>query len=480
MHMTSIFASERVMYVLLYPNIAKEESHEPLCPAIVSTLIDVANKITVIDKKVEDETLKTLVLRHSTQIQQCLNFTALLPMLTNPQLSFLKKDELHVVMKPHTDIQKANNLLQILHQKPISASRKFLVCLWLAREHLGHEDFFCMLWPNLPKTEVSLIIDMCQQSSYASLIPVETPPAFTELQGDLTRHSFRKVEGKLWDNFGRGDYQTLAKISSRLRESPSQEWSIVGKWFNAINCVFIHDCKDHSYCIKNVLEPALQQCQHPAVLNRNILEGRVRLRLAQVYLMSGNKLKAVENSDKARQLLSLTCGYDVAKLLLREAKVMSATQPHRRTEIESMYLAALHNFDEAHTCCKPTVHLSLAAFYLHISFGSKPDPDSAIPIPFEDDVRKAKGQIEALDRLGLFLPSMRVCERNLVMAEILRLEEKLHEAYILFLKTAEDCRNAGLTNLVAIAEHRCKMIKESEEKSAFLDQLLLDIDEEVL
>lgn len=47
---------------------------------------------------------------------------------------------------------------------------------------------------------------------------------------------------------------------------------------------------------------------------------------------------------------------------------MSATQPQRKVEIEAMYLAALHNFDEDHVCCKPTAQLSLAAFYLNISF----------------------------------------------------------------------------------------------------------------
>lgn len=467
-------------------HVGVEDIQQPLCPALVSALLDVAHE-KVLCSTCEHElyvhnekTLKTLVLKHSTQIQQCLNFTALLPTLTNPQTSFLTQEELSFVMKPHTDIQKANNLLQILTQKPISASRKFLVCLWLAREHLGHEDLFCMFWPSLPKTEVALVVDMCQQSQYASSVHPETPPAFTELQGDLTRNSFRKVEGVLWDYFGKCDYQKLAKVTSRLNESPSQEWSIVGKWFNALNCVFVHDCKDHTYCIENVLEPALQQCQHQSVQNHNILEGRIRLRLAQVYLTSGNKLKAIENSEKARQLLSLTCGYDVAKLLLREAKVMSATQPHRRSEIESLYLAALQNFDEAHTCCKPTAHLSLAAFYLNISFGCKPKPESATPVPSKEDIRKAKGQLEALDRLGLMLPSLRQCERNLLMAELLRLEGKLQEAYTMFSETAVESRETGLENLVAIAEHQCKMIRKEEQKSAFLDQLLLDISEKVL
>ena len=124
----------------------------------------------------------------------------------------------------------------------------------------------------------------------------------------------------MWNNFGRGDYQTIAKIASRLKNSPSQEWSIVGKWFNAINCMFVHSCKDHNYCIQNVLEPVLEQCEHPSVLNRNILEGRIRLRLAQVYLLSGNKQKAVENSEKARQLLSLTCGYDVVNCFCEKLK----------------------------------------------------------------------------------------------------------------------------------------------------------------
>ena len=465
-----------------------EDIQQPLCPALVSTLLDVANEKVLCSTceselyVCDEKTLKTLVLKHSTQIQQCLNFTALLPMLTNPQISFLTQEELSFVMKPHTDIQKTNNLLQILTEKPISASRKFLICLWLAREHLGHEDLFCMLWPSLPKTEVALIVDMCQQSQYASSIHPETPPAFTELQGDLTRNSFRKVEGVLWDYFSKCEYQKLAKVTSRLNASPSQEWSIVGKWFNALNCVFVHDCKDHKYCIENVLEPALQQCHHQSVLNRNILEGRIRLRLAQVYLMTGNKLKAIENSEKARQLLSLTCGYDVAKLLLREAKVMSATHPHRKAEIESMYLAALHNFDEAHTCCRPTTHLSLAAFYLNISFGSKPKPEleSAVPVPSKEDIRKAKGQLEALDRLGLMLPSLRHCERNLLVAELLRLEGKLQEAYTMFSETAVESQETGLKNLVAIAENRCKMIKEEEQKSAFLDQLLQDISEKVL
>ena len=204
-----------------------EDRQQPLCPSLVTTLLDVANdKVLCSTRESEldqcdEKTIKTLVLEHSTQIQQCLDFTTLLPMLTNPQTSFLTQDELSFVVKPQTDIQRTNNLLQVLTRKPISACRKFLVCLWLAREHLGHEDLFCALWPYLPKTEVALVVDMCQQSQYASLVHPETPPAFTELHGDLTRGSFRKVEGILWDCFGKCDYEKLAKVTSKLSTSPS-------------------------------------------------------------------------------------------------------------------------------------------------------------------------------------------------------------------------------------------------------------------
>lgn len=104
--------------------------------------------------------------------------------------------------------------------------------------------------------------------------------------------------------------------------------------------------------------------------------------------------------------------------------------------------------------------------------GSKPNPKSVVCIPPQDDIRKAKGQLEVLDRLGLFLPSLRQCERNLLIAEILRLEDKFEAAHTLFSKTVEDSHKTGLMNVVVIAEHRCTMIKQSQEKSKFIDELL--------
>ena len=109
-------------YVLYIGN---EERHKPPCSAVVSTLVDVANEAALVNRFnacCKEETVKTIVLKHSTQIQQCLNFTVLLPMLTNPEISFLTQDELQFVINAHTDTQKANNLLQLLTQKPISAS----------------------------------------------------------------------------------------------------------------------------------------------------------------------------------------------------------------------------------------------------------------------------------------------------------------------------------------------------------------------
>ena len=426
----------------------------------------------------KSQNLKTLILRHSTQIQQSLNFTSLLPSLIHPDLNFMNSEEVDSLKKKPTNSQKANELLIFLERKPISACRKFLASLMVAREHLGHEDLFCTIWPQLSEVEATLVSELCESMSSAWSVSPGVPPSFVELQGDLTSSKFKKVEKVMWNHYGEGQYDKLASITGRLQNSPCLEWDIVGKWFESENCVFIHGCKesDHSNCLNKSLMPALDLCHNPAVQNTNILEGRVRLRLAQIYLRRGDKAKAIENSDKARELLSLTRGYDVAKLLLREAKVLSATQPHRRPDIESLYIGALQNFEEdTYICCRPTVHLSLAAFYLHISFDSAPELGSAPPSLNREEIQKAKAQLEALAKLNLFLPCMRVCEQKLLCAELLRLEGKLDEALVGFKETMKASEENRRHCLVAICKHQCLVIEKVKEKESFLDELLNEI-----
>ena len=378
----------------------------------------------------------------------------------------MKVSELEHIHRLRGDTLKSNELLLLLAKRSSLAACKFLVCLWLTREHLGHEELFSLIFPKVPEGRIQTIVQLCKSLSPSQ---PQKPPAFIELEGDLTDAKFLKFQSRLWDLFGRGEYNRIAVLTGQLRMGPSPEWAIVGMWFESMNCVFIHQCKDHQLCVGQLLKPALAKCKESLVTNRNILEGRIYLRMSQVYLSRGNKATAAEFYEQAKDLLCFSRGYDRAKLFLREAKVFSSLPFTPQKEIEKMYQFALDNFDENHACCRPTAHLSLAAFYLHVSFGSKPDPSSPAPSVSDEDIRKAKAQLGAVE--GVFLPSLRLCEQRLLEAELLRLEGKLNKAVAAFQETTEMCQKVQLNNLIAIAEHRCQVIKLHTEKDDFLDNL---------
>ena len=344
----------------------------------------------VVQSRGVSSTVKKVTLKQSSQIQRYLNFTELLPALINPDLQFLRAEEVDHIHRLPSDTQRANELLLALRKRSSQASIKFLACLWLTREHLGHEELFSIIFPQVPENRVQAIIHLCK--SLSSSAP-EKPPAFVELQGDLTDTKFLKVQGYLWELFGKGEYKEIGRLTGQLRSSPSSDWAIVGMWFESMNCMFIHDCKDHSKCVTELLKPALEKCKHPNVTNQNILEGRIYLRMSQVFLTRGEKATATEYSERAKELLLFTRGYDRAKLFLREAKVFSSLSSNPRKEVETLYQFALDNFDEHHACCRPTAHLSLAAFYLHISFGSKLVLESPAPTVSNEDIKSAKAQL---------------------------------------------------------------------------------------
>lgn len=443
-----------------------------------SSLVPYKKDTTVVKSKLKapiknvTSTVKNVTLKHSFQIKNNLNFTELLPALIHPDLQFLKVEELDHIQRLPTYAQKANQLLLVLRRKPSLVSSKFLASLWLTREHLGHEELFSSIFSQVPEDKAQDIIKFCKQTSSSSCAP-EKPPAFVEIQGDLTDAKFLKVQTYLWELFGEGKYNRIAQVTGQLCSSPSPDWVVVGMWFESMNCMFIHDCKDHQKCVSELLKPALEKCKQSNVTNRNILEGRIYLRMAQVFLTRGEKSTATEYSDRAKELLLFTRGYDRAKLFLREAKVFSATSPDLRKEVETLYQFALDNFDENHACCRPTAHLSLAAFYLHISFGSKLVLESPAPSVTDEDVMKARLQLEAVQ--GVFLPAMRLCEQSLLQAELYRLEGKLDKAIETFQKTREMCFSAKLHNLVSVADHRCQLAQLEKDKSDFMDTILEQI-----
>ena len=374
-------------------------------------------------------------------------------------------EEIERIQRLPTDGQKANELLLVLGRRSPQAASKFLACLWLTRGHLGHEELFSNIFPHqVPEEKILDIIQLSK--SYSP----EKPLALVKLQGDLTDAKFLKVQGYLWELFGKGEYSRIGQLTSQLRSSPSPDWAIVGMWFESMNCMFIHDCKDHQKCVSKLLMPALEMCKQPNVTNQNILEGRIYLRMSQVFLTKGRKETATEYSEQAKELLLFTRGYDREKLFLREANVLSSLSLNPRKEVEVMYQFALDNLDEGHACCRPRAHFALAAFYLHISFNSKLVLESPAPSVTDEDIRSAKTHLEAVH--GVFLPSMRLCEQSLLQAELMRLGGRLDEAVEGFQETREMCRDAKLYNLLSVADHRYRLAKLEKEKSDYMDNFM--------
>ena len=88
-------------------------------------------------------------------------------------------------------------------------------------------------------------------------------------------------------------------------------------------------------------------------------------------------------------------GYDKTNMFCREAKVLSATELHRRNEIEKVYelaLSTLEKDDPYFLASFPSVTLSKAAFHLHVAFGSKQNEKvlNYLHVVRSDDITKAR------------------------------------------------------------------------------------------
>ena len=142
-----------------------------------------------------------------------------------------------------------------------------------------------------------------------------------------------------------------------------------------------------------------------------------------------------------------------------EAKVMSATEPERKEEIEKIFQCAFGSLesDEPHFLSSYlSLVLSKAAFHLRFAFGAKPSGTELPPVSYEN-VQKAReilvGCHKMLASFGVkkdMLIDARRLEYDSVEAELCRLEGKEEEARSRFSVLAQ----ATGSNLAAIAEHR--------------------------
>ena len=310
--------------------------------------------------------------------------------------------------------------------------------------------------------------------------PLKPPPLIT-LQGYLKGKSYDKIDRKLWTFFSNGQYDNLSILTTRLQQCHNNiDLQIVGKWFQSL--IIMHRDGDYHKCLSEVLSPALEVCRsNPTVSNPTILEGRILQRMAQVYLVSGQKEVALSFFERACDSLQFVSrGYDRVNMLCRRAKILSATSPEKRQEIEDIYNEALQNVSDTDSfalASKPSLILSKAAFHLHISFGFKANPLSNVEPEVDDcDIKKAKDTLFALPE-EMVLLDMRKCERQLLLAELLRLSGDIHKAIASFKTVIKESESKKLHNLAAISKQRIHLAQLELDKITLADELLKDLPE---
>lgn len=307
--------------------------------------------------------------------------------------------------------------------------------------------------------------------------PLKPPPLIT-LQGFLKGKPYDRIDRTLWTYFSNGQYDNLSTLTTRLQRCHNIDLQIVGKWFQSL--IIMHRDGDYDRCLSEILSPALEVCRsNPDVKNSTILEGRILQRMAQVCLVSGQKELALSFFERACDtLLFVSRGYDRVNMLCRRAKILSATSPEKRQEIEDIYNEALQNVSDTDSfalASKPSLILSKTAFHLHISFGLKIDPLSNVEPEVDDsDIRKAKDTLFALPE-EMVLLDMRKCERQLLLAELLRLSGDIHKAIASFKIVIKESESKKLHNLAAISKQQIHLAQLELEKITLADELLKDL-----
>ena len=195
-------------------------------------------------------------------------------------------------------------------------------------------------------------------------------------------------------------------------------------------------------------------------INDTILVGRILQRKAQIHLMMGLKNLAADEFERAKEQLQFVGrGYDKTNMYCREAKMMSATEPHRRDDNERVYedaLRTLEKDDPYFLASYPSVTLSKAAFHLHFAFGSKLTHNDRLPTVDSADIEKATETLSNFSEEEHILIDMRRFEYDLVQAELCRLEGREEEARGRFTRLIHDAGEKKTGNIASIAEHRLK------------------------
>lgn len=275
----------------------------------------------------------------------------------------------------------------------------------------------------------------------------------------MAGNGFVTIERDLWWYFSTGDYRTLEETVLDVQEDHTfkeeADCQIVAMWFNSL--IIMHRDEGYSDAIKELTE-ALTMCEQENCVNRTILEGRIYQRMTQNYLMIGLKEMAMKTFELAKDKLQMVeRGYDKANMFCREAKIMSALQPHKTEEIEQTYdlaLRALEKDDPYFLASFPSVTLSKTSFYLKVSFGSKAGGDSNLPEVCPSDIAKVEQTLGTIDEKEHILLEMRRFEYNFLCAELCRLKGEQGKARELFTTLMSTPGSSKVKNILSLAEQR--------------------------
>ena len=373
-----------------------------------------------------------------------------------------------------TDRHKASQLMVLLDGKSPHKVRRFVACLLSEDRHLGHEDIATRLMQRIPSVEAEKIRKIVKNARVRSVSPNEGVSrresvvthiprlcvTQIELVGELAGKSFHKLDTALWSLFSTGKYNSLGELTRRMNATPRGDYKIVALWFDCL--IAMHRDHDYSRCLTTYLMPALLACKKSR--NRTILEGRIYQRMAQVYLTMGHKDLASMHFERAEVCLQFVGrGYDKVNMLCRRAKLLAATKPQNRDEIEGLYSSALQNVtsdDPFALASQPSLVLSKAAFHLRMPFGARPTERTPSDISAAD-IAKARNTLQSLPTDTVILVT-RKCEYKLLSAELLRLDDEEDAALSTFDEVIRDSECAKLDNLVAIACQRSSHIRTGQ------------------
>lgn len=399
---------------------------------------------------------------YASDIKKYLKFRSLLPVFQMPHLQFLTDDELklftHQQKKGVSDSTLANDLLIILDRDCPDSARKFIACLLKEKEHRGHSYLAELLMRKAPSAEIKKI-----QAILVCRNPITRNDRWLmEPQGSLRSRGFVALDRKLWSYFNASEYTKLSKLTADMKrhQRSTNDLTIVAMWFDSL--ISMHKDGDHAASISKHLLPALELCRNAE--NRLILEGRIYQRMGQLYLVQGLQelaVRCIEQADSYLQFVSR--GYEKVNMLCRRAKLLSATHTDQRDMIEDLYikaLAAINEDDPFISASRPSIIMSTAAFYLRISFGSKPSAMDLPPYVPKTDIAKAKAILARLPDNEV-VHEMRKCELKILTAELSRLEGAPQQVLLHhFGEVLCDAQKLNLYNLVAIAKHRIQSVEQ--------------------